>query len=305
MVYTVTLNPSLDYFVTVENFTLGMTNRTSGEKILPGGKGLNVSMVLKNLGIPSKALGFAAGFVGREIMRRLEELGIENGLVEMAEGNSRINVKFTNEEGTEINGMGPVIQTGDMEKLYQTLEQMQAGDVLVLAGSIPASMPSDIYSSLCKTYTQKGVLVVVDATKQVLFNCLEYHPFLIKPNNHELGELFGVTLSNHEEVIPYAKKLQELGAKNVLVSMASKGAVFLSEDGTIYTCQAPKGIVKNAVGAGDSMVAGFLTGWLVTKEYKTAFAQGVATGSASAFSESFATKEEVEELLKNITINRI
>jgi len=305
MIYTVTLNPSLDYIVSVDKFELGMTNRTNSEMMLPGGKGLNVSMVLKNLGMESTALGFAAGFTGREIIRQIEEKGIENGLTLMENGLSRINLKLMNVEGTEINGMGPVITQKELSALTQKLDQMQEGDVLVLAGSIPSCMPSDMYSQICDRYKDKGICIVVDATKDLLLKVLPYKPFLIKPNNHELGEIFGVTLKERSEVVPYAKKLHEMGARNVLISMAGKGAVLVAEDGSVFESEAPKGVLVNGVGAGDSMVAGFMAGWMKSADYKRAFEMGLATGSASAFSEYLATKEEVSKVLEQVHVNKL
>lgn len=306
MIYTVTFNPSLDYFVTVNDFQLNKTNRTTTEHILPGGKGFNVSMVLRNLGIESTALGFVAGFTGEAIVKLLGEVGIQTDLIEVSQGLSRINVKMKNYEGTEINGMGPVIGEAQLLELMGKLNQLQAGDILVLAGSIPASMPDTIYQDIMKMLDDRGIRVVVDATKKLLLNVLEYKPFLIKPNNHELGEIFGVELKTREDVFPYAKKLQELGARNVLVSMACEGAVLAAENGEVYMLPAPKGTVVNAVGAGDSMVAGFLAGWLEmtdenrTMEYSHAFRMGVAAGSASAFAEEFATKEEIMNLYNQL-----
>lgn len=303
MIYTVTLNPSLDYFVTVDNFELGMTNRTSEEQMLPGGKGLNVSMVLKNLGVHNTALGFTAGFVGKEIVRRIEQMGINAELITLKEGNSRINVKLKNIEGTEINGMGPNIPKRNLDQLMALIRNMSDGDYLVLAGSIPSTVPNSIYKDMMALLETCNVEVVVDATGELLRQVLSYKPFLIKPNNHELGALFGVELNTREEVIPYAKKLQEEGAKNVLISMAGKGAVLVAADGRVFEMDAPKGELKNGVGAGDSMVAGFLTGWLEKKDYEFAFKMGVCTGSASAFSENLATRPEVEALLKQIENN--
>lgn len=296
MIYTITLNPSLDYFVTVEHFELGRTNRAVTEQILPGGKGLNVSVMLKNLGIDSTALGFTAGFAGKEIIRRIEEQGIHNGLTWLEEGNSRINVKIKNVEGTEINGIGPAIPVEELDKLLAHVCQLKSGDFLVLAGSIPASVPNNIYVKLMDA-AGKGVEVIVDAAGSLLRQVLPYKPFLIKPNHHELGDLFGVEIKERSEAIPYAKKLQEEGARNVLVSLAGKGAVLVAEDGCIFEMDAPKGQVKNAVGAGDSMVAGFLTGWLEKKSYEFAFRMGVCAGSASAFCEDFAGRADVEALI--------
>ena len=300
MIYTVTFNPSLDYIVSVPDFRLGLTNRTDSELMLPGGKGINVSIVLKNLGMESTALGFMAGFTGEEISRKVENMGVKADFIKISQGISRINLKLKSIDGTEINGQGSDIGQEQVELLLQKLDGLQEGDVLVLAGSIPASMPDDIYRNIMKRLKGKGILIVVDATKDLLVNVLEYHPFLIKPNNHELGDIFHVTLKTKDEVIPYAKKLQEQGARNVLVSMAGEGAVLIAEDGTVIKAPAPEGELKNAVGAGDSMVAGFLAGWLVQKDYRHAFCMGIATGSASAFSENLATKEEAEEVYRRV-----
>lgn len=296
MIYTVTFNPSLDYIVSVEDFHLGLTNRTDSEKMLPGGKGINVSTVLKNLGIRSMALGFTAGFTGAEIERMLRDMDVWTDFIHIEEGISRINVKLKSIDGTEINGSGPDIGREKTEQLMQKLEALGEGDVLVLAGSIPSTMPNDIYMQIMKCLAGKKVTVVVDATKDLLVNVLKYHPFLIKPNNHELGEIFNVALDTRESVVPYAKKLQEMGARNVLVSMAGEGAVLAAENGTVYESPAPKGTLVNGVGAGDSMVAGFLAGWLENQSYRQAFYMGVAAGSASAFSENLATKEEVRRV---------
>ena len=304
MIYTVTFNPSLDYIVSVENFQLGITNRTSSELMLPGGKGINVSTVLMNLGIENKALGFVAGFVGDEIIRRLEEMGVQNGFIRIEEGVSRINLKLKSIDGTEINGQGPVISPEHVEELMKQLDRLGEGDVLFLSGSIPASMPDDAYQKIMERLDGRGVQIVVDATKDLLLNVLEYHPFLIKPNNHELGELFGVELKTREEVIPYAKKLQEKGAVNVLVSMAGEGAVLIDANEDVYMAPAPKGTLVNGVGAGDSMVAGFMAGWLEKQDYEHAFCMGVSAGSASAFSEHLATKAEIEAVYQQVTGNK-
>ena len=299
MIYTVTFNPSLDYIVNVPGFTCGRVNRTREEKIFPGGKGINVSMVLKNLGYENTALGFYAGFTGNELQRLVEEKGICADFIPVAEGMSRINVKIRGDEESEINGQGPAILNDDIEKLYEKLEKLRDGDILVMAGSIPDVMPQTIYMDIMKYLADRNLKIVVDATKDLLVNVLQYHPFLIKPNNHELGEIFGVTFKERSEVIPYAKKLQKMGAKNVLISMAGDGAVLVAEDGHVYESEAPKGKVVNSVGAGDSMVAGFLAGYLQSGSYQDAFHMGVCTGSASAFSEELATKAEVEQLLKS------
>lgn len=300
MIYTVTLNPSLDYFVTVDPFVTGKTNRTNSEQMLPGGKGLNVSVMLKNLGIDSTALGFAAGFTGREIIRRIEEQGIHSRFILLKEGNSRINMKIKNIEGTEINGMGPDIPKEELASLVSLMKGLGQEDYLVLAGSIPASVSNSIYRDIMAAVADRGVEVIVDATGESLRQVLPYKPFLIKPNHHELGDLFRVKLSERREVIPYAQKLQAEGARNVLVSLAGKGAVLVTEDGQVLETDAPKGELKNSVGAGDSMVAGFLTGWLEKGSYEAAFKMGVCAGSASAFSEDFASRVEVEALLKQV-----
>ena len=262
MVYTVTFNPSLDYIVSVERFELGMTNRTSSELMLPGGKGINVSIVLSNLGIDNTALGFVAGFTGEEIVREVEQQGIRSDFIKLDQGISRINLKMKNIDGTEINGQGPDIGDEQVRELMGRLDALTSDDVLVLAGSIPATMPDDIYQQIMKRLADRGITIAVDATKDLLLNVLPYHPFVIKPNHHELGEIFDVKLSEWEDVIPYAKKLQERGARNVLVSMGGKGAVLLAENGEVLAGEASKGEVKNTVGAGDSMVAGFLAGWM-------------------------------------------
>nr|WP_330421697.1 1-phosphofructokinase [Dorea sp. AF36-15AT] len=304
MIYTVTFNPSLDYIVSVENFQLGLTNRTSSELMLLGGKGVNVSTVLMNLGIENTALGFAAGFVGDEIVRQMEEMGVQNGFIRIEEGVSRINLKLKSIDGTEINGQGPVISPEHVEELMKQLDRLGEGDVLFLSGSIPSSMPDDAYQKIMERLDGRGVQIVVDATKDLLLNVLEYHPFLIKPNNHELGELFGVELKTREEVIPYAKKLQEKGAVNVLVSMAGEGAVLIDANEDVYMAPTPKGTLVNGVGAGDSMVAGFMAGWLEKQDYEHAFCMGVSAGSASAFSEHLATKAEIEAVYQQVTGNK-
>lgn len=305
MIYTVTFNPSLDYIVSVDNFTLGMTNRTSSELMLPGGKGINVSILLKNLEMDNTALGFVAGFVGDEIVRGLETDGISPDFIKLLHGNSRINLKLKNIDGTEINGQGPDIGSEQVQLLMERLDALAAGDVLVLAGSIPSSMPDDIYQQIMKRLSGRDITIAVDATRDLLLNVLTYKPFLIKPNHHELGEIFDVTLSEWEDVIPYAKKLQERGARNVLVSMGGKGAVLLAENGEILAGEASKGQIKNTVGAGDSMVAGFLAGWLKENSYEEAFRMGLAAGGATACSEKLATKQEIESEWSRMTVKHL
>lgn len=296
MIYTVTFNPSLDYIVTVDNFTTGRVNRTTTEFMYPGGKGINVSIVLKNLGYDNIALGFEAGFTGEEIIRRISDMGIIHDFIHVDNGLSRINVKIRSDNESEINGQGPAIEADHINKLYQRFDKLKNGDILVLAGSIPTVMPDSMYMDIMKYLKGRNIKIVVDATKDLLVNVLEYKPFLIKPNNHELGEIFGVELKTRDEVVEYAKRLQKMGAVNVLVSMAGEGAVLVAEDGSIFKTPAPKGVVKNSVGAGDSMVAGFIAGYLNSGNYVEAFKMGVCTGSASAFSDKLATKAEVEAL---------
>ena len=304
MIYTVTFNPSIDYIVNVDNFMTGVVNRTSKEIIFPGGKGINVSMVLKNLGEESTALGFMAGFTGDAITRLLQEKGVTADFIHVTEGLSRINVKLRAQTETEINGQGPKIASEDIRKLYGKLDALQDGDTLVLAGSIPDTMPESMYMDIMEHLQNKKLNIVVDATRDLLMKVLEYHPFLIKPNNHELGEIFDVELRTREEVIPYAKKLQEKGAVNVLVSMAGEGAVLIDANGDVHMAPAPKGTLVNGVGAGDSMVAGFMAGWLEKQDYEHAFCMGVSAGSASAFSEHLATKAEIETVYQRVTGNK-
>lgn len=301
MIYTVTLNPALDYIMHVEHFEKNRINKTSSELLLPGGKGINVSIVLHNLGMSSTALGFIAGFTGQEIRRKLQGQGVTDDFIELPDGHSRINMKICSHEETELNGMGPIIDEASLLKLYTQLDRLVTGDVLVLAGSIPASLPDNIYQDIMKRVEAKGVMTIVDARKDLLENVLELRPFLIKPNNFELAELFGLEeLWDKQEVLRYAKELQERGARNVLVSMAGAGAVLAAEDGSTYESPAPDGTVINSVGAGDSMVAGFLYGLLTTESFEQAFYTGLACGSASAFSEQLATKDAVDAILKHL-----
>ena len=293
MIYTITFNPSLDYVIQVDHFKPGIINKTKFEEILPGGKGINVSIVLSNLGHESTALGFMAGFTGEEIEHRLESYGAKTDFIHVKKGLSRINVKMKSDEETEINGMGPDIQPEDIQELFNQLDDLTEKDILVISGSIPSTLPDTMYEQIMERVQKKKIKVVVDATNNLLLKVLKYKPFLIKPNNHELGEIYGVTLNTRDEVVPYAKKMQEAGARNVLISMAGEGAVLVSEDGQVYKSECPKGKVKNSVGAGDSMVAGFIAGYLESGEYKEALRKGLLTGSASAFSDNLATKEEI------------
>lgn len=300
MIYTVTFNPSLDYIVSMNGFELGKTNRTIGEQMFPGGKGINVSIVLSNLGFKNTALGFTAGFTGEQIEREVRKMGLLTDFIHIEEGFSRINVKLKDYDGTEINGMGPEIGQIHINELFEKLDRLHADDILVLAGSIPKSLTDSIYSDILDRLQKKEVLFVVDATKNLLLNVLQYKPFLIKPNNYELGEIFDVTLETREDVVPYARKLQEKGARNVLVSMAGQGAVLVDENDMVHMLAAPQGKLVNAVGAGDSMVAGFVAGWTKQQDYDYAFRMGIAAGSASAFSELLATRQEIEQVFENL-----
>ena len=299
MIYTVTFNPSLDYVIQVDKLAPGEINRTTHEAVYPGGKGNNVSVILSNLGHSSKALGFTAGFTGEALENMLKEFGCDTAFIRLPEGSTRINVKINAGEETEINGQGPVITEEAQQALFEQLDALKKEDILVLAGSIPNTLPSDIYERILEHLQGRGIHFVVDATKELLLKVLKYHPFLIKPNNHELGEMFGVTLKTMDEIVAYAKKLQEMGAENVLVSMAGDGAILLTEEGVIYEAKPPKGKVLNSVGAGDSMVAGFLTGYLNTGDYEKAFRLGVVTGSATAFQYWLATKEDIVALMED------
>lgn len=299
MIYTVTFNPSLDYVIQVDKLVPGEINRTTHEAVYPGGKGNNVSVILSNLGHSSKALGFTAGFTGEALENMLKEFGCDTAFIRLPEGSTRINVKINAGEETEINGQGPVITEEAQSALFEQLDALKEEDILVLAGSIPNTLPSDIYERILEHLQGRGIHFVVDATKDLLLKVLKYHPFLIKPNNHELGEMFGVTLKTRDEIVAYAKKLQEMGAENVLVSMAGDGAILLTEEGVIYEAKPPKGKVMNSVGAGDSMVAGFLTGYLNTGDYEKAFRLGVVTGSATAFQYWLATKEDIVALMED------
>lgn len=297
MIYTVTFNPSIDYIVSMENFSLGKTNRTTEEKMFPGGKGINVSTVLTNLGVANIALGFIAGFTGSEIKRLSLERGILCDFVTLPEGNNRINIKLKDYDGTEINGSGPDISSAKLNELLEQLHRLKTGDTLVLAGSIPSSVPSNIYQIILEELKDNNINIVIDATKELLLGSLHFRPFLIKPNCHELEEAFDITIENKEDAIRYARHLQRLGARNVIVSLSGDGAIFVSEEGESFESAVPPGKLINAVGSGDSMIAGFLTGWETTANYEQAFKMAVAAGSASAYSEELATKAGIMELL--------
>lgn len=301
MIYTVTFNPAIDYVVRLDTpLEVGTVNRAAGENCVLGGKGINVSGVLAQLGCESTALGFVAGETGAWLERGLAAQGIRTDFVHLKEGMTRINVKIKAQEETELNGAGPAIPQQAQRELEQKLDALQAGDVLVLAGSIPASLSQDTYERLLARLEGKGVLAVVDATRDLLVNVLQYHPFLIKPNNHELSEIVGEPLTTPEQIAQAARTLQQKGARNVLVSMAGDGALLLTESGEVHRIGVPKGKVVNSVGAGDSMVAGFVAGWMQTRDYAYALRLGTACGSATAFSLGLATKEKIETLLNEI-----
>ena len=297
MIFTVTFNPSLDYIVRVDEMRLGTINRTNYEQLLPGGKGINVSIVLGNLGHPSRALGFSAGVTGAALEKLLADTGVDADLVHVKVGFTRINAKVKAVEETELNGQGPRIAPEDVDALFSKLDVLGQDDTLVISGSVPNTLPSDMYEQVMERLAGRGVRIVVDAERDLLTRVLPYRPFLVKPNNHELGDIFGVTLKTRDEVVPYARRMQEMGAQNVLVSMAGEGGVLVAADGQVYQSPAAKGTVVTSVGAGDSCVAGFLAGLMETGSYQTAFRMGLAAGSASAFSDHLATRPEVEDLM--------
>ncbi len=300
MIYTVTLNPSIDYVAAAPEFSSGKLNRLSEEMFLPGGKGNNVSIVLKNLGIESTALGFIAGFTGEQIDKMLCEKGIRTDFIRLSEGNSRINMKIhsiSDDVETEINGSGPKICPEDVDALKEKMCKLAEGDTVILAGSIPPTIPDTIYEDICKGVEGKGVRIIVDAEKTLLERVLKYRPFLIKPNHHELGHIFDVEIRTQEEALTYAKKLQQAGARNVIVSMAGAGAVLLGENGEIWRMKAPEGEIVNSVGAGDSMIAGFLAGLEKGEMVQSAFRQAVCCGSACAFMKGLPKAEDVEKIM--------
>jgi 1-phosphofructokinase len=301
MIYTVTFNPAIDYVVRMDTELLpGMTNRSASEECYFGGKGINVSMVLAELGLKSTALGFVAGFTGKAIDEAVKNAGIDTDFIQLKEGMSRINVKLKAGDETEINAQGPKIDEASQKALFDKLSKLQEGDVLILAGSIPNSLPDDVYERILSMLQDKGIQFVVDATKDLLTNVLKYHPFLIKPNNFELGEIVGKILTTDDEIYEGALKLQEMGARNVLISMAGDGAMLVDESGKRYRIGVPKGTVRNSVGAGDSMVAGFVAGYMKTKDYDVALKMGTAAGSATAFSDGLAKAADIDELYKGL-----
>lgn len=297
MIYTVTFNPSLDYVVQLGHFAPAGINRTTSEHIFPGGKGNNVAVIASNLGIQTRALGFKAGFTGDAMEQMLQQYGCDTDFIPLEEGMTRINVKVKSSQEFEINGQGPIISEAKIEALHNKLGQLQEGDILALSGSIPNTLPGDIYEQIMQRLQGKNIKISVDATQDLLMNVLKYHPFLIKPNNHELEEIFHTTFHSDEEIIACAKKLQNMGAVNVLVSMAGDGAILVDEHGNVSKQAPPKGEVINSVGAGDSMVAGFLVGYLTSGDYQDALGLGTAAGSATAFTAWLAGKKEIMALL--------
>ena len=300
MIYTVTFNPALDYIVFLDDMKLGDINRATRESIFYGGKGITVSTILNTLGLETTALGFVAGFTGKAIEEGLASLGIHTDFIHLPEGNSRINVKVKHGDETEINGQGPVITDEAIEALFAKLDTLTEDDILVLAGSIPNTLPEDIYEKILARLEEKRIRIAVDATKDLLLNVLKYHPFLIKPNNHELGEMFHTVCKTKDDIEHYAKELQKMGARNVLISMAGDGAILITEEGETIQMGTPKGKVINSVGAGDSMVAGFLAGYLKNGSYEEALKTGTAAGSATAFSEGLASLEMFHKMMEQL-----
>lgn len=300
MIYTITMNPALDYVVDLNEFVTGQVNRVEQEHIFYGGKGINVSVVLKELGFESCCLGFVGGFTGDEIERGVKELGLKSNFIKVQKGMTRINVKIHSRQETELNGLGPIVEEDDMEKLFEQLDQLHDGDVLILSGSVPACMSKTVYFDILERLKMKNIKVIVDATGDLLKKTLAYHPFLIKPNNHELAELFQVELYSIQDIEKYARKLQDMGAQNVLISMSKDGSLLIDEFGKIHQLGVCQGKVENSVGAGDSMVAGFIAGCLSKMSYKETLKLATATGGATAFSKGLATKEKIDELLKQL-----
>ena len=305
MIYTVTFNPAIDYVMNVPGLVPGEVNRSKEEYVFFGGKGINVSLVLRELGRDSTALGFIAGFTGDAIRRGVEDAGVKSDFIRLENGLSRINVKIKASTETDLNGKGPDISEKDLQKLFEKLDTLKDGDILVLAGSIPPDLPENIYETILARLSDKSITFVVDATGDLLKNVLVYKPFLIKPNHHELGEIFGKTLKNTDEIAHYAKEMQKMGARNVLVSMAANGALLVDETGRVHIIGTAKGKAVNSVGAGDSMVAGFLAGYLEKNDYSYALALGSAAGSATAFSEGLTNKELIFRLLNEIQSEKI
>ena len=304
MIYTVTLNPSIDYVIKLEHLNTGHVNRVNSENVYPGGKGINVSRILKTLGNDNVATGFVSNFTGDFIKNSLYEQNIKSDFIQLDNGFTRINVKIKSDEETEINGQGPHISEEKLNELFNKLDELREDDILILAGSIPSTLNENLYEVIMDKVKESKAKVVVDATKKLLLNVLKYNPFLIKPNNHELEEIFNVRIHNEEDIITYANKLKDMGAKNVLVSRGKDGALLVTEDNKVYVSNVPKGNVINSVGAGDSMVAGFVCGYLNTNSYEEALKLGAASGSATAFSSDLAKRELIYKLIDHISIER-
>ena len=305
MIYTVTLNPSIDYVIKVDKLTTGNINRVNEEHVYPGGKGINVTRILKSLDNDNIALGFVSGFTGDYIINSLQELNLKSDFIKVKEGFTRINVKVKSEEETEINGQGPKISEEELNQFYKVIDKLVDGDILILSGSIPSCLDERLYESIMKKVEDRDIKVIVDATKNLLLNVLKYKPFLIKPNNHELAEMFNVELNSTEDVVFYAIKLKEMGAQNVLISMGKDGALLVTENDEVFASSVAKGEVINSVGAGDSMVAGFIAGYLKSNSYEEALRLGAASGGATAFSSDLATREFIDKLVDEIKIEKI
>ena len=305
MIYTVTLNPSIDYVINLEHLNVGHINRINSEHVYPGGKGINVSRILKTLGHDNIATGFVSDFTGDFIIKSLTDLDVKSDFIKLDNGFTRINIKIKSDEETEINGSGPDISEEKLDELFNKLSKLKEDDILVLAGSIPKTLKEDLYEKIMEHVKKSNVKVVVDATKNLLLNVLKYNPFLIKPNNHELEEMFDVKLENVEDIITYGKKLQQMGAKNVLISRGKDGALLITENKEVFISNVPKGEVINSVGAGDSMVAGFISAYINSNSYEEALKLGSASGSATAFSSDLANKELIDKLMKEIKVERI
>ena len=305
MIYTVTLNPSIDYVIKVDKLTTVNINRVNEEHVYPGGKGINVTRILKSLDNDNIALGFVSGFTGDYIINSLQELNLKSDFIKVKEGFTRINVKVKSEEETEINGQGPKISEEELNQFYKVIDKLVDGDILILSGSIPSCLDERLYESIMKKVEDRDIKVIVDATKNLLLNVLKYKPFLIKPNNHELAEMFNVELNSTEDVVFYARKLKEMGAQNVLISMGKDGALLVTENDEVFASSVAKGEVINSVGAGDSMVAGFIAGYLKSNSYEEALRLGAASGGATAFSSDLATREFIDKLVDEIKIEKI
>ncbi len=302
MIYTVTFNPSLDYYVSIDNLNIGSTNRSSNEVIKPGGKGINVSIMLNNLGIKSIPLGFIAGFTGAEIDSRLKSIGLESDFIELKSGQSRINIKIKEQTETEINASGPFIDAFAITQLDTKLSCLKGGDILVLSGNVPSSVPNSIYADIMEALSTKDIKIIVDATDDLLINTLKYKPYLIKPNLDELCALFNVKLKTYDDVIPYAKKLKCMGALNVLISMGKDGGVIATDNDRILICKPPSIKPENSVGAGDATVAGFIAGLHQNNDLSHAFKMGIASGTASASCLNFPSKSQVLGIYEKLNI---